>query len=570
MPEPYDLDKLQAYVEGDMTPDERDAYERDALAQDPGLRDLVADLMADRDALRRLPDEPPERALMPAATERAERSMLLGDPEEVPSLRMAGGAADRRHVWTRRLVYSGVAAAVLLAAGAAFYSLQEMGVDNLEQWEQQPLASNADRAPEEPQTTQRLPLAEGESEGEAEGEGETVGEAPSLEQADRSPLALGDREMDDTGQSLRGRSQANARAEPQRGGSSMAEAASEAATPQGVARARERKTEESPTLLSRETAVEVLAEARRTPADDTPAGDAASVPTPESQTQTLGEALAAVRSAAEPKRPLAAASEDGLQMRFRSKDPRQARQQMLAAARDRGLPVLDADEAIPDDAGKQRSASRESDDTSGLQDDRTVETFDQRVSTLQMVVLAPPEQVANELRQFEGELIGEPGFDDREPRAFRETPDTPDTPHTPDTPDTPDTPEPPVSPALSTPSELPTAPAITQAPAADAESVTRAAKHGAAALRTDAPGANDDDAADEATTTVDYAAILLSSLPIDRAEPIDPVHPRQRRVTIFFVPTAPEPANGEASENPVADEPGATETSEPAATEPSE
>ncbi|MFW6337074.1 MAG: anti-sigma factor family protein, partial [Phycisphaeraceae bacterium] len=142
MPEPYDLEKLQAYVEGDMTPEERDAYEREVLANDAGLRELVRDLLADRDALRRLPDESPERELMPEATERAERAMLLGDPEDVPSLRVTGNSADRRHVWTRRLVYSGVAAAVLLAAGVTFYSLQEMGVDDLDQWEHQPLASS--------------------------------------------------------------------------------------------------------------------------------------------------------------------------------------------------------------------------------------------------------------------------------------------------------------------------------------------------------------------------------------------------------------------------------------------
>ena len=521
--------------------------------------------MADRDALRRLPDEAPERELMPEATERAERSMLLGDPEDVPSLRMAGGSADRRHVWTRRLVYSGVAAAVLLAAGAAFYSLQQMGVDDLEQWEQQPLASNGDRAPREPQPTQRSPLTEGED--EVESEGETAGESPNLAQADRSSLALGDREMDDTARSLRRRSEANAGAEPERDGSSMAEAGDEAAKSVSAAGAYERETEQSQTLFSREIAMDALEEARRTPADEVPASDAASIPTPESDTQTLGGAMAALRSAAEPKRSLAPAGEDGFEMRFRSKDPRQARQQMLAAARHRGLPVLDADETTPDDAGEQRSASRENDDTSMRQQAQTVETFDQRVSTLQMVVLAPPEQVANELRRFEGELIGEPGPDDREPSEPPETAEIARSAESPESPapsHIPATREAVEASASATRQRAPSS-ANDPEPAPGAKFMNRAAKP-----RADSPGANDDDAADETTTEVDYAAILLSSLPIDWAEPIDPAHLRQQRVTIFFEPAATEPADGEASENPAADEPAATETNEPAASEPSE
>lgn len=140
MAEPYDLEKLQAYVEGEMPEAERSAYERETLAADAGLRELAEDLKSDKALLRRLPDEPPGRELLPEATERAERALLLGEPDTAPAGRIAPDR--RRHAWTRRLVYTGVAAAVLLAAGLTMYSVWwGLEVNELGDWSDGPVAT---------------------------------------------------------------------------------------------------------------------------------------------------------------------------------------------------------------------------------------------------------------------------------------------------------------------------------------------------------------------------------------------------------------------------------------------
>lgn len=503
MPEPYDLDKLQAYVEGDMTPAERAAYERDALAQDEGLRELVNDLTADRDALRRLPDEPPDRELLPEATERAERSMLLGDPEDEPRLRIAGGSADRRHVWTRRLVYSGVAAAVLIAAGLTFYSLQQTGVDNLDQWQDQPLASSRQSAAgeEDDKPAAQTPAADPAPE-------------PPAAATQPSPLALEENRSgtaEGVARSMRSRIDAATDAKAQRGGDAGVGAA-EAASPPEEALADAAPTAESEAASEASPEAEEVTEPRTSFA---PASKDDAAEREETRTQSDARAMArrqpdtvpltrdvartpdsaGASAGRDARRPVK--QDDGLALRFRSDDPQRAQQQMLDAARNLGLPVLEPGQPLRNRAAGERSTPsgtaaipgerRAKNDTRiAGRDAETVETFDQRVSTLQMVLLAPPEQVADELRDFEGELIGEPTpRDDTEIDASAER----------------------------APQSL-----IADKPTADA-SDRRAAEDNEPAL---AP--------------FDYAAVLLNSLPIERAEPIDVEHMSRRRITIIFEP----------------------------------
>lgn len=541
MSEPYDLEMLQAYVEGDMTPEQRDAYEREVLAEDAGLRDLVRDLLADRDALRRLPDEPPERELMPEATERAERAMLLGDPEDVPSLRIAGHSADRRHVWTRRLVYSGVAAAVLLAAGVTFYSLQQMGVDNLDQWEDQPLASSEGGTT---RTGGDLKSDAAASDVASEAATDAASEADRVGERDPDPaetLALGD---DGAGEfsgalSRRARSapaapgvadevelSAEREADPETAAESMADAARGQGG--GVGESRDRQVYEeadpAPAAAARTSDADTLADA--TPdAADAIRRDGATARSSEEQPPAMAMTDTAdrVRSPADAERFRAEAAA-GVEMRFRSPNPQQAQQQMLVAARNLGLPVLEPDEPALTDAGAKLEDTREPQQpTRERSDAEVVEHFDQRVSTLQMVVLAPPEQVANELRQFEGTLIGE------SPSLAKDAP----APHNArglgqNT-----------RPAASTPVEPP---ALEEQPAPDADPPYVDTLYADASE--DAP-ADARETAQRDDTTFDYAAILLNSLPIDPAQPIDTQHMQQQRITIFFEPAeAVETAEG--------------------------
>jgi hypothetical protein len=539
MPEPYDLDMLQAYVEGDMSSEQRDAYEREVLASDASLRELVRDLLADREALRRLPDEAPDRELMPEATERAERAMLLGDPEDVPSLRITGNSADRRHVWTRRLVYSGVAAAVLLAAGAAFYSLQQMGVDDLEQWTDQPLASNRDTAASDsqaikptesaaasdrggelqPEPSESLALRRDTAEGEADLDVPTAADPPVSPMADGSGgegnRALESREPREPGPAVRGEASASdalSRAAP-----ASAPAPAADASPSAALTERDEDSDDDP---------------------DPPALTAATASTSRSVAQ---------------RSELRAESEPGIKMRFRSEDPARTQRQMLAAARDLGLPVLEGDEPADAQADRKRKARRENQAARELGEAEVVEEFDQRVSTLQMVVLAPPEQVARELRRFEGTLIGETTPSDEATREARtgskpeavpqETPETQETLESQETKETQETVD--AEPALSELSRR------REQPAAEPHAAIENDKYHAA------------------FDYVDYAEILLNSLPIDPAQPVDVEHMWQQRVTIVFEPAASEPTKRDPKTDAAAYESTPSQPTDPPGEQPS-
>ncbi|MFW6060316.1 MAG: hypothetical protein ACODAQ_09045 [Phycisphaeraceae bacterium] len=124
MNERYDQDMLLGYIEGELTDEQRAAFEQQ-LAGDDRLRRLVEKLRADREALRSLPAAEPPRDLLDDATFQLEREMLLGEPAELPATVPTRRRSRSRVNWTQALTYSGLAAAVLICAGVIFVALSE-------------------------------------------------------------------------------------------------------------------------------------------------------------------------------------------------------------------------------------------------------------------------------------------------------------------------------------------------------------------------------------------------------------------------------------------------------------
>lgn len=185
----YDLDKLQAYLEDELTGPEKAEYER-RLEADEGLRHLASDLKADREALRRLPDEAPPHDLLREATGRIEREMLLGEPEPAGLARVTRQAPAQqiRHAWTRRLIYSGVAASILIAVGLTYYALNEgLGLPDLDTWNREPYAARQETPAATP--TEGLSLAEAApaSDGTAAGRQDTTPMAQAGDAAASEP-----------------------------------------------------------------------------------------------------------------------------------------------------------------------------------------------------------------------------------------------------------------------------------------------------------------------------------------------------------------------------------------------
>ncbi len=81
--------QLCAYLEGDLSPDERTAIEQH-LSGNPPHRQLLADLALTRQWLRDLPREPAPADVGEAFQQQVERSLLLGDEYE-PKARKNGG-----------------------------------------------------------------------------------------------------------------------------------------------------------------------------------------------------------------------------------------------------------------------------------------------------------------------------------------------------------------------------------------------------------------------------------------------------------------------------------------------
>lgn len=109
----YDENLLLGYIEGTLSPDDRAALEA-MLQRDPQLDTLLRQIMADRQALRQLPQETPGEDLVQAAMQQIERRMLLGD---VATQRPARRSV-RRPTWSLRPVFYYAAAAAVLVASA--------------------------------------------------------------------------------------------------------------------------------------------------------------------------------------------------------------------------------------------------------------------------------------------------------------------------------------------------------------------------------------------------------------------------------------------------------------------
>lgn len=137
MSDRYDQDILLDYIEGELSPEQRAAFEQQ-LAGDEALRRLVERLQADRAALRSLPSEAPPRDLLDDATHQLEREMLLGPTPEAASAQVGGegggeaGVAGRlgrdprrRTPWTKPATYAALAAVVALCAGVLLISLTD-------------------------------------------------------------------------------------------------------------------------------------------------------------------------------------------------------------------------------------------------------------------------------------------------------------------------------------------------------------------------------------------------------------------------------------------------------------
>ncbi len=118
MSESYDQDLFLGYVEGDLSPKETVRFEQQ-LRQDARLRNLVAQLMGDRQSLRMVPREKAPPELMEAINQRLERHMLLEHPDD------EGPAAlptSRFGLW---LAWGSIAALVVVSATVVILILNQ-------------------------------------------------------------------------------------------------------------------------------------------------------------------------------------------------------------------------------------------------------------------------------------------------------------------------------------------------------------------------------------------------------------------------------------------------------------
>lgn len=126
----YDQNLLLGYVEGDLSPADAARVEK-LLADDPRLRTLLEAMRCDRQALRAMPPEAVPAGLMEQITLRLERRMLLDEPTPVEQTRR-----DRQTFRLHRtLIYSGLAAMILISAGVVLSTLMSTTPTD---WMQQP------------------------------------------------------------------------------------------------------------------------------------------------------------------------------------------------------------------------------------------------------------------------------------------------------------------------------------------------------------------------------------------------------------------------------------------------
>lgn len=125
-PDRYNEELFLGYLEGDLTPEQIAEFEK-LLAEDARLRNLVAQLVLDRHRLRKLPDEEAPVEVMDAVDRSMERRMLLG---ATPQAETAQTGVHRMRTG-RWLVYSGIAAMIVLVAGLIARTLLDQPIINM-------------------------------------------------------------------------------------------------------------------------------------------------------------------------------------------------------------------------------------------------------------------------------------------------------------------------------------------------------------------------------------------------------------------------------------------------------
>lgn len=125
MPDRYDDQLLLDYVEGDLSEEDRKAFEREVRADD-SLRQLLDGIMDDRKQLRDMPVEQAPDDLMERVNLSLEREALLAESPEDDEATY-DDAPPPVFSFSRFVAYSGVAAMILLCGTLVFQAFQDAG-----------------------------------------------------------------------------------------------------------------------------------------------------------------------------------------------------------------------------------------------------------------------------------------------------------------------------------------------------------------------------------------------------------------------------------------------------------
>lgn len=126
MAERYDEQLILGYIEGDLSPDQVASFEAQ-LGQDARLRNLVAQLLVDRNTLRAMPRSDAPAELLDRVNQSLERRMLLGSAQPE-----AEAAAPRRsYRFSRLLAYAALFIFVVGLIGVVVQTLVDPRLNNL-------------------------------------------------------------------------------------------------------------------------------------------------------------------------------------------------------------------------------------------------------------------------------------------------------------------------------------------------------------------------------------------------------------------------------------------------------
>lgn len=140
MADRYDEQMILGYIEGDLKPELQIQFER-LLTQDARLRNLVGQLLLDRQNLRQVPTEQSPPQIMERVEQQLERRMLLdtGSAESIDCIHPIKTSA----YLGRWLAYSGVAALLAISVTVFYATLNDaLLLDQIDSITQPPLASS--------------------------------------------------------------------------------------------------------------------------------------------------------------------------------------------------------------------------------------------------------------------------------------------------------------------------------------------------------------------------------------------------------------------------------------------